>query len=75
MERNKADKLLELGTSLWLTGCLVEKLRSHLVELVEQGYGLSSEEVLKANQELGREGRRFLDMEQQFIKLRDGGEP
>lgn len=37
MERNKADKLLELGVSLYLTGGLVEKLRSHLEELVKQG--------------------------------------
>lgn len=62
----QSEELISLAADLALIGEQVELARIAMGRLVEQGYALSSPEVLAANEFFSKVSNQFLALEEQY---------
>ena len=67
----RKDLLLASGARLYSMGVDLEAARARLKELVEQGVGYDSDEMMQAYRDFRELEQQWKMLEQQYLELRD----
>lgn len=67
----RKDLLLASGARLYSMGVDLEAARARLKELVEQGVGYDSDEMIQAYRDFRELEQQWKMLEQQYLELRD----
>ena len=67
----RKDLLLASGARLYSMGVDLEAARARLKELVEQGVGYDSDEMIQAYRDFKELEQQWKMLEQQYLELRD----